>query len=190
MKSRRRIRDHANLGRNAGQLDQETTAAETGIRGNCVATTPGRTCPLWVNLCRLRISAARLLYPRNRTSLGAVGTAEKCQEATFAQSSRRCHPSRQVSAPRPGAARKSLLGLLQRGVQRCAVPPARCERGTAPRPAAVHRECPGVHLQSNWTLREALALGFQRFDQAEVFEDGGMEAIRKACMSSLNGASG
>ena len=48
----------------------------------------------------------------------------------------------------------------------------------------------GVHLQSNWTLREALALGFQRFDQAELFEDGGMEAIRKACMSSLSGASG
>ena len=117
-------------------------------------------------------------------------TDAMCQEATFAQSSRRRHPSRQVPAPRPGAARKSLLGLLQRGVQRCAVPPARCERGTAPRPAAVHRECPGVHLQSNWTLREALALGFQRFDQAEVFEDGGMEAIRKVCMSSLNGASG
>ena len=58
----------------------------------------------------------------------------------------------------------------------------------------VLRQCignvPGVHLQSNLTLREALALGFQRFDQAEVFEDGGMEAIRKACMSSLNGASG
>jgi hypothetical protein len=58
----------------------------------------------------------------------------------------------------------------------------------------VLRQCignvPGVHLQSNWTLREALALGFQRFDQAEVFEDGGMEAIRKACMSSLSCASG
>jgi hypothetical protein len=48
----------------------------------------------------------------------------------------------------------------------------------------------GVHIHSNWTLREALALGFQRFDQAEVFEDGGMEAIRKACMSSLSCASG
>ena len=47
----------------------------------------------------------------------------------------------------------------------------------------VLRQCigniPGVRLQSNWKLREALALGFQRFDQPEVFEDGGMEAIRK-----------
>jgi len=45
---------------------------------------------------------------------------------------------------------------------------------------------PGVHLQSNWTPREALALGFQRFDQSEVFADGEMEAIRRACTSSLS----
>jgi len=56
---------------------------------------------------------------------------------------RRRRPSRQAPSPGPGAAEKPLFGVLRRGVQRCAVPPARCERGTAPLPAEVHRECPG-----------------------------------------------
>jgi hypothetical protein len=86
------------------------------------------------------------------------------------------------SKPRPGAAEKSLFGVLRCGVQRCAVPPVRCERGTAPRPAAVHRECPGcsppVELDTARSARTRLST-LRSARGLRGWRDGGMEAIRK-----------
>jgi hypothetical protein len=46
---------------------------------------PGAGAVHHIKLCRLGISAARLLYPWKRTLVGAAGMTEKCQDRSFSK---------------------------------------------------------------------------------------------------------
>jgi hypothetical protein len=70
----------------------------------CTAAEISCLCRFRVKLCRLEISAARLLYPSNRTLVGAAGTSENLHRTGLMHRSKKRHYSITSSAAtsRPG----------------------------------------------------------------------------------------